>query len=66
MLRHWPLAAIRDLVEKLLTVIAMAVKQTVRLVSFLADEEKILGIEKGRRSPEPPFHHGLRTAEFKI
>jgi hypothetical protein len=66
MLRHWPLAAIRDLVEKLLTVIAMAVKQTVRLVSFLADEEKILGIEKSRRSRAPPFHHGLRTAEFKI
>jgi hypothetical protein len=39
---------------------------TVRIVSFLAGEGKIPGIEKGCRSREPPFHHGLRTAELKI
>jgi hypothetical protein len=44
----------------------MAVKYTVRIVSFLTDEEKIPGIDKGCRSREPPFHHGLRTAELKI
>jgi hypothetical protein len=29
-------------------------------------EQEIPGIEKGRRSREPPFHHGLKTTELKI
>jgi hypothetical protein len=47
----------RTALHGLLTAIAMAATNTVRLVSFLTDDGTIPSIEKGCCSRESPFHN---------